>query len=98
MQVQFARNGTEALDQLESYRPDVITLDVHMPSMNGLDCLDRIMVERPSPVVMVSSLTAEGAGETLEALRLGAVDFVAKPTCAVSMRMADFGPTLVEKV
>ena len=50
-----------------------------MPQMGGLECLDRIMVERPCPVVMVSSLTAEGADETLEALRLGAVDFVLKP-------------------
>ena len=55
--------------------------------MNGLECLDRIMVERPCPVVMVSSLTAEGADATLEALRLGAVDFVPKPDGAVSLRM-----------
>ena len=61
------------------FKPDVITLDIHMPQMDGLACLDRIMVERPCPVVMVSSLTAEGADATLEALRLGAVDFVAKP-------------------
>ena len=66
--------------------------------MNGLECLDRIMVERPCPVVMVSSLTAEGADATLEALRLGAVDFVPKPEGAVSLRMAEFAPTLVEKV
>jgi two-component system chemotaxis response regulator CheB len=98
LEVRFARNGIEALDQLESFRPDVITLDVHMPKMNGLECLDRIMVERPCPVVMVSSLTAEGADATLEALRLGAVDFVPKPEGAVSLRMASFAPTLVEKV
>ena len=65
-----------------------------MPEMNGLECLDRIMVERPCPVVMVSSLTAEGADATLEALRLGAVDFVPKPEGAVSLRMAEFAPTL----
>ncbi|HEX7813207.1 MAG TPA: response regulator, partial [Burkholderiales bacterium] len=97
-EVQFARDGIEALAQLESFRPDVITLDVHMPQMNGLDCLDRIMVERPRPVLMVSSLTAEGADATLEALRLGAVDFVPKPEGAVSLRMEDFGPTLVAKI
>ena len=56
-----------------------MTLDIHMPQMDGLACLDRIMVERPCPVVMVSSLTADGAEATVEALRLGAVDFVAKP-------------------
>ncbi|KAA2236278.1 chemotaxis-specific protein-glutamate methyltransferase CheB [Salinarimonas soli] len=94
----FARNGLEALEQLHAFHPDVITLDVHMPGLDGLACLDRIMVERPCPVVMVSSLTAEGAEATLEALRLGAVDFVAKPTGAVSLRIDALAPTLVKKV
>lgn len=97
-EVQFARDGLEALGQLESFRPSVITLDVQMPKMGGLECLDRIMIERPCPVVMVSSLTARGADETLEALRLGAVDFVTKPEGAVSLRMEEFGPELVAKV
>lgn len=97
-EVQFARNGLEALERLASFEPSVITLDIHMPVMGGLECLDRIMVERPCPVVMVSSLTAEGAGETLEALRLGAVDFVAKPAGAVSLRIDEFAPTLIEKI
>ena len=66
-EVQFARNGLEALDLLDAFKPDVVTLDIHMPQMDGLACLDRIMVERPCPVVMVSSLTAEGADATLEA-------------------------------
>ncbi|MGH8181684.1 MAG: response regulator, partial [Steroidobacteraceae bacterium] len=96
--VQVARNGLEALAQLEPFQPDVITLDVQMPQMDGLECLDRIMVQRPCPVVMVSAVTAEGAEATLEALRLGAVDFVAKPAGAVSLRMQEFGPTLKEKV
>jgi two-component system chemotaxis response regulator CheB len=69
-----------------------------MPGMNGLECLDRIMLERPCPVVMVSSLTREGAEETLQALRLGAVEFVAKPGGAVSLRMHEFAPQLLEKV
>jgi two-component system chemotaxis response regulator CheB len=97
-EVAFARNGVEALQQLESFRPTVITLDVHMPQMDGLECLDRIMVERPSPVVMVSSVTGEGAEATLEALRLGAVDFVLKPAGAVSLRIEEFAPTLIEKI
>ena len=97
-EVRFARNGVEALRQLEEFRPSVITLDVHMPQMGGLECLDRIMVERPCPVLMVSSLTAEGADATLEALRLGAVDFVAKPEGAVSLRIDEFAPTLVAKI
>ena len=64
-EVQFARNGVEALALLDAFKPDVVTLDIHMPQMDGLACLDRIMVEHPCPVVMVSSLTADGAETTL---------------------------------
>ena len=97
-EVRVARDGLEALDALQSFGPHVITLDVHMPQMNGLECLDRIMVERPCPVVMVSSLTADGADATFEALRLGAVDFIAKPDGAVSLSIHELAPLLVEKV
>jgi two-component system, chemotaxis family, protein-glutamate methylesterase/glutaminase len=97
-EVRFARNGIEALEQAHSFAPDVVTLDVRMPQMDGLECLDRLMVERPCPVVMLSSLTADGAEATFEALRLGAVDFVAKPEGAVSLAIQDFAPELVEKV
>ena len=96
--VAFARNGLEAIEQLEQFQPDVVTLDVQMPQMNGLECLDRIMLQRPCPVVMVSAVTEEGAVATLDALRLGAVDFVAKPTGAVSLKMEEFAPTFVLKV
>lgn len=96
--VALARNGLEALALLDSFAPDVITLDVQMPQMDGLACLDRIMVQRPCPVVMVSSVTEAGAEATLEALRLGAVDFVPKPAGAVSLRMHEFAPTFKEKV
>jgi two-component system chemotaxis response regulator CheB len=97
-EVAFARDGVEALDRVRDFKPDVITLDVQMPRMDGLSCLDKIMVERPCPVVMVSSLTAEGADATLEALELGAVDFVTKPGGAVSLAIDEFGPLLIEKV
>lgn len=97
-EVGFARDGREALALLEDFRPDVITLDVQMPEMDGLECLDRIMVQRPCPVVMVSTVTAEGAEATLSALRLGAVDFVSKPTGAVSLRIDEFAPTFKEKI
>lgn len=97
-EVAFARDGVEALAQLEAFKPDVITLDVQMPQMNGLECLDRIMVQRPSPVVMVSTITGEGAEATLDALRLGAVDFVTKPTGAVSLRIHEFAPIFKEKI
>src|SRR5204863_4611758 len=91
-------NGLEALEALTTLQPDVITLDVQMPQMDGLECLDRIMLLRPTPVVMASAVTAEGASEALRAIDLGAVDVIAKPAGAVSMRMDAFGPPLVEKV
>jgi two-component system chemotaxis response regulator CheB len=96
--VRFAPNGLQALEQLQVFTPDVITLDIHMPQMDGLACLDRIMVERPCAVIMFSSLTAEGADTTLEALKLGAVDFIAKPEGAVSLHIDELGPELVQKV
>ncbi len=68
------------------------------PDMDGLTCLSQIMIEAPRPVVMVSSLTAEGAEATLEAIELGAVDFVAKPGGAVSLEIDRLRPVLVEKV
>lgn len=80
--VETAVDGADALARLRSFDPDVVTLDVTMPGMDGLDCLRRIMVEHPKPVVMVSSLTAEGADVTLEAMRLGAVEAVQKPSGA----------------
>ncbi|WP_084584135.1 chemotaxis-specific protein-glutamate methyltransferase CheB [Sphingomonas azotifigens] len=97
-EVAVARSGAEAIDLLAEVAPDVITLDIHMPGMDGLACLDRIMVTRPCPVVMVSALTAEGADETLEAIELGAVDFIAKPRGALSLEIDTVVPALVEKV
>nr|WP_281433525.1 chemotaxis-specific protein-glutamate methyltransferase CheB [Microvirga splendida] len=97
-EIAFARNGTEALEQLQAFKPHVITLDVNMPEMDGLACLDRIMLERPCPVVMVSSLTEAGASVTLEAFELGAVDFITKPDRAISLEMETLAPRLVETV
>ena len=97
-EVETARDGAEAMEKLHSFAPDVITLDVHMPRVDGIACLDRIMVERPCPVVMFSGRTAEGAAETMQALELGAVDFIAKPEGAVSLEMETLGPRMLEKV
>jgi two-component system chemotaxis response regulator CheB len=97
-QVQFARNGVEALEMIGAFEPDVVTLDIQMPQMDGLACLDRIMIEHPRPVVMVSSLTVEGADTTLEALSLGAVDFVGKPDGAISLHLDELTAELVAKV
>jgi two-component system chemotaxis response regulator CheB len=75
-----ARDGNEAVELAAALQPDVITLDVEMPGRDGLSALSQIMAQRPTPVIMVSSLTSEGAETTVAALTLGAVDFVAKPT------------------
>ena len=74
-----ARDGQDALSRIEELKPDVITLDIEMPKMNGLDALKSIMASNPTPVIMVSSHTKKGSEITIEALALGAVDFVAKP-------------------
>ena len=97
-EVCVARNGAEALALANSFAPDVITLDVNMPEMDGITCLSRIMVECPKPVVMVSSLTSEGAEVTFQALGLGAVDFIAKPDGTVSLHIDKIRGALVAKV
>lgn len=76
--VGFARDGIDALEQVQALEPDVVTLDVEMPRLNGVRTLERIMAKHPTPVVMVSSLTAKGAKVTVQALELGAVDFALK--------------------
>lgn len=97
-QVETARNGAEGLERLHAFAPDVITLDVNMPLMNGLACLDRIMLEKPTPVIMLSSVTSQSADETLEALRLGAFDFIAKPSGALSLRVDQMKDDLIDKI
>jgi two-component system chemotaxis response regulator CheB len=92
------RNGVEALRELNEFDPDVITLDVNMPEMDGLTCLSRIMVQRPKPVVMVSSLTQAGAEATFEALELGAVDFIHKPDGTISRDIVRIQHELIMKV
>lgn len=97
-ELDFARSGREALDRLHRFAPDVLTLDVHMPEMDGLTALSRIMVERPTPVVMVSALTSPDALLTLEALALGAVDHIAKPGQPLSPGMNALGELILQKV
>lgn len=98
MEAAVARDGEQALGLLHAFLPDVVTLDVTMPNMDGLACLNRIMIERPCPVIMLSSLTDEGADVTLTALQLGAVDFLPKPAGTVSLSADRLAPVLLEKI
>lgn len=93
-----AANGEEALAMTASLHPDVITLDVEMPVLGGLDMLRRLMVELPTRVIMLSSLTLDGARVTLDALAAGAIDFVAKPGGSLSVDIGRVGEELVAKV
>lgn len=97
-QVQVARNGIEGVQQLTEWQPDVVTLDINMPEMDGLTALSLMMQARPTPVVMVSSLTEQGAQATFEALALGAVDFIAKPGGTISLSVEDIAGQLIQKV
>lgn len=97
-EVLAVRNGVEALEALESFKPDVITLDINMPEMDGLTCLSHIMAQRPTPVVMVSSLTERGAEVTFEALALGAVDFIHKPDGTISLNVDRIEKEIIDKV
>jgi len=83
--VGIAKNGEEGLEKIRELEPDVVTLDIEMPKMDGLTALRHIMMEMPRPVLMVSSLTTEGAEATLKALELGAVDFIPKQLSRVSL-------------
>jgi len=88
----------EARERIKALNPDVVTLDVEMPNMDGVTFLRKIMTLRPMPVIMVSTLTQAGAEITLEALEIGAVDFIAKPTVDVANAMASLASGLQAKV
>lgn len=93
-----AMDAYAARDKIKKLDPDVITLDVEMPRMDGLTFLRNLMKLRPMPVVMVSTLTESGAGVTLEALELGAVDYVAKPKFDVQAEMDNYAELIIGKV
>lgn len=96
--VGVARDGKEGLEKIARLRPDVVTLDVEMPGMDGLSALRVIMREHPLPVLMVSSLTTEGAQATMDALDLGAVDFISKEMSFVSVGILQIRDELVSKI
>jgi two-component system, chemotaxis family, protein-glutamate methylesterase/glutaminase len=87
-----------ARDLIKQTNPDVLTLDVEMPRMDGLDFLEKLMRLRPMPVVMVSSLTERGSEITLRALELGAVDFVTKPKLSIQSGMLEYAELITEKI
>ena len=96
--VALAHNGQEAVEMVLSWNPDVVTLDINMPGMDGLTALSQIMVARPTPTLMVSSLTSKGALATLEALAMGAVDYVEKPGGTISLSIDSVAKSLIAKV
>lgn len=96
--VGIARNGVDAVAKNKRLTPDVITLDIEMPEMDGLSALTELMRTRPVPVVMLSSLTQSGARETLEALSRGAVDFIGKPDSPQEVLDAGLRQEIIDKV
>jgi two-component system chemotaxis response regulator CheB len=93
-----AKNGIDAIKKTEELHPDVITMDVEMPEMNGIDAVRHIMKHNPTPIVMVSALTSQGAKITIESLQAGAIDFICKPSGSISLNMKEIGSDLLEKV
>ncbi len=98
MLVGAAADAYQAKDLVNQYQPDVITLDVEMPKVDGLTFLDRLMKARPTPVVMISTLTEQGADVTLRALELGAVDYIAKPKLDVAAGIEGYRQEIIRKL
>ncbi|MFY9562148.1 MAG: chemotaxis response regulator protein-glutamate methylesterase [Terriglobales bacterium] len=93
-----AQTGLEALEKINQLQPDVVTLDIDMPGLNGLETLKRVMSESPRPVIMVSSLTQKGAETTLDALGLGAFDYIPKQLNYISLDIIKVQDELVSKI
>jgi two-component system chemotaxis response regulator CheB len=96
--VGIAKDGMEAIELAIKTKPDIITLDVEMPKLNGIEALKEIMKRAPTRVIMVSSLTEEGADITITALELGAVDFITKPAGSISMNFRKIAGDLIQKI
>lgn len=96
--IDTASDGLIAIEKIKKLKPDIVTLDIEMPKMDGITALEIIMKECPTPVIMVSSLTIEGAGVTLKALELGAVDFISKEMSFISVAITGIKEELISKV
>jgi two-component system chemotaxis response regulator CheB len=93
-----AKNGKEALEKAYALKPDVVTLDINLPVMDGLSVLEELMTQQPTRVLMISAYTREGASATLKALELGAVDFIAKPSGEISLDLNTLKDEIISKV
>lgn len=93
-----AKDGLEAVEKVQLLKPDIVTMDVEMPRMDGLTALKNIMEKNPVPVIMVSSITTDGAKVTLDALDLGAADFIPKNLSELSVNIVKIKDILTEKV
>lgn len=93
-----ARNAYIAKDMVMKFHPDVITLDIEMPKVDGLTFLDKLMKAKPTPVIMISTLTQQGAIATIRSLELGAIDFVAKPKLKSNAALKDYQQEIVDKI
>ena len=93
-----ARDGEEGVEMVRKLQPDLVTMDIYMPRMDGLAALNQIMKTNPVPVMMISSLTTEGASATLDALELGAVDFIPKQLSYVSLDIVKIKEELLAKI
>src|SRR5271155_3238477 len=92
------RDGRDGVALAESLRPDVITMDINMPHVDGLQATEQIMTQHPRPIVIVSSESREGAASTLKALELGAIDFVPKPSSGIDLDMKTVREELTRKL
>ncbi|QGT99187.1 Chemotaxis response regulator protein-glutamate methylesterase CheB [Candidatus Syntrophocurvum alkaliphilum] len=96
--IEKARDGNDALQKIETFSPDVVTMDVEMPKLDGLSALKNIMDTNPVPVIMLSSLTQNGAEQTVKALQFGAVDFIPKPSGSISLDIEKVKDDIISKI
>ena len=93
-----AKDGADAVEQVRTLKPDVVTMDFNMPRMNGVQAIQAIFAEQPVPIIMISAHTQEGAKETMDALAAGAVDFVPKPDGEVSTDLSRVRDDIYKKL
>jgi two-component system chemotaxis response regulator CheB len=96
--IDTAYNGKDAIEKVLKLKPDVVTMDVEMPVMDGIEAVKQIMSTNPVPIVMLSALTSEGAETTMDALKSGAVDFICKPSGTISLNLEKIGAEIIDKV